>query len=180
MTDALVPRLQAYIHARDPQGSAVLEASDYVVRFSSLSAPQELRIKYVPPNSWTLTYVARAPDARERWFVESKWVWFPEHSGAKKLKLAPLDDRYKLFASDEGFFKSVFEGKELSDALLQLPKENHFKASLKDTTLTLAWIVRFNPRVSDRDGILLSCADVMVVIGALFFKHVQLSTLMRG
>lgn len=180
MADELVPKLQAYIRAKDPQGSAGLEAHDYVVRFSSLGAPQELRIKYVPPNSWTLSYVARLPDARERWFVESKWVWFPEHSGGKRVKLAPLDDRYKLFASDEGFFRSTFQAKELSDALMQLPAENHFKAALKDSTLTAAWIVRFNPRLNDRDGLLLQCADVLVFLGAQLFKHAQLSTLMRG
>ncbi len=180
MPDELIPKLQATIRAKDPQGSVELETQDYVVRFSSLGAPQELRIRCVPPKSWTISYAARAPEARERWFLESKGVWFPEHLDCRRVRFAPLDDRYKLFASDEGFFRSVFEAPELSDALMKIPAENHLKASLKDATLRVAWNVRFDPRFSDRDGFLLQCADIMVLLGGLLFKHVQLSTLMRG
>jgi hypothetical protein len=179
VADELVPRLQAYIRAKDPQGSAGLETADYVLRFSSLGAPQELRIHYVPQNSWTIHYKARVPDATERCFIESKWVWFPEHSGCRKVQLAPLDSRYKLFASDEPFFRSIFEGRELSDALMQLPAENHFKASLKDETLSIAWKLRFNPKIADRDGILLQSADTMVLVGGQLFKHIQVARMMR-
>jgi hypothetical protein len=171
MADDRVSQLQAFIRPRDPQGSAVLEGTDYVVRFSTLGAPQELRIQEAAPDSLTLTYSARSPDATERWFLESKAVWFPEHAGCRKVKLAPLDERYKLFASDEPFFRTIFEAKDLSDALLRLPADDHVKASLKDTTMTVAWTAR----AAD----LLQCAEVMVTLGGQCFKHVQVARMMK-
>lgn len=179
VADELVPRLQAYIRAKDPQGSAELETADYVLRFSSLGAPQELRIHYVPQNSWTIHYKARVPDATEHCFIESKRVWFTVHRGCRKLKLAPLDTRYKLYASDEPFFRSIFEGKEPSDALMQLPADSHFKASLKDEVLSIRWEIRFNPKIADRDGILLQAADAMVLVGGQLFKHIQVARMMK-
>jgi len=67
-----VAKLRAYIRVKDLQGSAGLETLDTVVRFSPLGAPQELRIRDIPPNSWTISYAARAPDARERWYLEMR------------------------------------------------------------------------------------------------------------
>jgi len=169
MADERVARLEDFIRPKDPQGSAVLEGRDYVVRFSTLGAPQELRIQEGPPGSWTLSYSARTPDAAGRWFLESRAVWFPEHGGCRKVKFAPLDERYKLFASDEPYFRSIFEARELSDAFLRLPADDHLKASLKDATVSVAW--------KARDAELLPCADAMSVLGALCFKHVRLATL---
>ncbi|HZF00220.1 MAG TPA: hypothetical protein VE981_24635 [Planctomycetota bacterium] len=180
MTDELVPKLQTFIRAKDPQGTAVLEGHDYLLKFSTLGAPQELRIQYIPRNSWTILYSARSPGATERWFVESKWVWFPEHSGCARVKLASLDPRYKLFASDGPFLRSVVGSPEMTELLMQLPAENHFKANLKDGVLTLSWSVRFNPASNDRNGILLNCAIVMSQLGGQCFKSLQVARMVKG
>jgi hypothetical protein len=180
MTDELSQKLDALIRLRDPKGSAVLEKNDYVARFSAGGKPQELRIQYVPQHSWTLAYTAALPGAKARWFLESKWVWFPEHPGCKRLKLAALDGKYKLFASDEAFFREVFGGKNLVDVLMQFPGDNHYKASLRDGTLRMAWKVRFNPRLIDRDATLLAASAVLLQHGVDCFSSVQLACLTRG
>jgi len=179
MLDPLIPRLQAWIFAKDPQGRAVAEGNDVVVHFSLLGAPQQLRIQYVPTNSWTLLYTATCPDAKERWFLESKWVWFPEHGGAKRVKLPPLDDRYKLYASDEAFFGAVFSGRGLQDLFHRFEEGDHVKASLQDGALKVAFKVRFNPRFTNREAVLANWAEVVYVLGGLTFKGVQLAVMTR-
>jgi hypothetical protein len=179
MTDPLLPKLQTWILAKDPQGTALADGNDFVVRFSVMGVPQELRIQYVPPKSWTLLYTAKVPDARERWFLESKGVWFPEHGDCKRVTLPPLDARYKVFASDEPFLRSVFSGKDLEKVLLQVGEEDHVKASLQNGTLKFALKVRFNPRFTNREAVLANWAEVVYVLGALCFKGVQLAVMMR-
>jgi hypothetical protein len=180
MPDGLLPKLEAYIKARDPQGSVTLENNDTVVKFSMMGAPQQVKLQYVPQNSWTIAYTAHLPGAKELWFLESKWVWFPEHSGCKRIQVAPLDARFKMYASDAAYFGAVFSSHDLTGLLLLLPPENHFKSSLQDGALKLAWKMRFDPRMGDRDGILLNCADVMVRLGVQCFKSVQVARLSRG
>ncbi len=180
MPDELLPKLEAYIKARDPQGSVAVEKNDTVLKFSQMGAPQQVKITTVPRNSWTVAYTVHLPGAKERWFLESKGVWFPEHSGCKRLKCAPLDRRFKMYASEEAPFVAVFGSHDVSAALLQLPPENHFKGSMQEGALKLAWKVRFNARTADRAGILLSCADIMVRLGVLCFKSVQVARLTRG
>lgn len=179
MSDPLVPKLQAWIFARDPQGKAVSEGNDVVVRFSLLGAPQELRIQHDPPKSWTFLYTARTPDARERWFLESKGVWFPEHGDCRRVKVPPLDAHYKLFASDEAFVRAVFSAKPLEDLLLKLGEEDHLKASLQDGGLKVAFTVRFNPAYTNREAVLANWAEVVHALGGLCFKGVQLAVLAR-
>jgi hypothetical protein len=180
MPDELVSRLEAALRLKDPQGSATLENADVLLSFSELGAPQELRLQAVPPSSWTLLYTARIPGAKERWVLESKSVWFPEHSGCSRLKVDALDDRYKVYASDESFFRSVFDGHHLAESLLRLPAEDHVRASLKDGTLTFSRSVRLEPGSADRDAVLLDCADAMVRLGSQCFKSVQVARLARG
>jgi hypothetical protein len=180
MPDELVPRLEAALRQKDPQGSATLENNDYLLSFSELGAPQELRIQGVPPSSWTFVYTSRIPGAKERWVLESKSVWFPEHSGCSRVEFAPLDARYKSYASDDSFFKSVFGGHSLSELLLQLPEEDHVQASLKDGLLTISRSVRLEPGSADCDAALLDCADAMVRLGSQCFKSVQVERLARG
>jgi hypothetical protein len=178
--DELVSRLEAALRAKDPQGSAVLENTDYVLSYSELGAPQELRIQPAPPSSWTLLYTAKIPGAKERWFLESKSVWFPEHSGCDRVKFEPLELRYKAYAADVSFFQSVFGGHRLAESLLQFPEDDHVKASLQDATLSLSRTLRIDPAAADRDAILLDAADAMVRLGGDCFKSVQVARLSRG
>jgi hypothetical protein len=180
MPDELVPRLEAYIRARDPQGSVRLENDHYVTTFSALGAPQELRIRSGRASSWAFAYAVTLPGAKERWFLESKRAWFPERSGCRRVQVAPLDARFKMYASDAPSFAAVFSGPPLADALLQLPAEHHLKASLKEGALRLAWKVRGQARTADREGHLLDCADLMVRLGVQCFKSVQVARLARG
>jgi len=180
MTDELLSRLDAAIQQKDPQGAATPENAGYLVCFSELGAPQELRLQAVPPSAWTLLYTSKIPGAKERWFLESKSVWFPEHSGCSRVEFVPLEARYKCYASDDSFFRSVFGGHALAESLLQFPGEDHVKASLKDGVLSISRSVRLQPGSADRDAILLECADAMVRLGGQCFKSVQVSRLARG
>ncbi|HUR38292.1 MAG TPA: hypothetical protein VM222_02310 [Planctomycetota bacterium] len=180
MPDELVSRLEAALRQKDPQGSVTPENDGYLLSFSELGAPQELRLQAVPPSSWTLLYTSKIPGAKERWFLESKSVWFPEHPGCSRLEFEPLADRYKVYASDDSFFRSVFDGHRLAEFLLQFPAEDHVQASLKDGALTISRSVRLEPGSADRDAVLLDCADAMVRLGSQCFKSVQVARLTRG
>jgi len=180
MSDELVSRLDAALRQKDPQGTATPENGGYLLIFSELGAPQELRIQPVPPSSWTLVYTSTIPGAKERWFLESKSVWFPEHSGCSRVDFEPLEARYKCYASDDSFFRSVFDGHRLAEFLLQFPAEDHVQASLKEGTLTISRSFRLQPGSADRDAVLLDSAEAMVRLGCQCFKSVQVARLTRG
>jgi len=180
MSDELISRLDAALRQKDPQATATPENGGYLLSFSELGAPQELRIQPVPPSSWTLLYTSKIPGAKERWFIESKSVWFPEHSGCSRVEFASLEARYKCYASDDSFFRSVFEGHRLAEFLLQFPAEDHVQASLKEGTLTISRSLRLQPGSADHDAVLLDSADAMVRLGSQCFKSVQVARLARG
>lgn len=180
MIDGLLPRLEALARQRDPQGTAGMERNDYVARFTKSGSVHELRLQHIPRFSWCSTYSVPLTGATGRWFLESKWVWFPEKSGCKKVKLAPLDERFKLHASDEAFFREVFGEPKLSGSLMQLPPDNHVKASLKDGVLSLLFRVRFSARAVDPNVILPVCAEAVIAIGLECFSSVQMARLTRG
>jgi hypothetical protein len=180
MPDELLPKLEASIKARDPQGSVRFENETYVTKFSALGAPQELSIRSHRSSSWSLVYKVTLPGAKERWFLESKGVWFPEHPGCRRTKVDPLDARFKMYASDPGYFRAVFNSEDLAGLLLGLPAGDHLKAFLKDEILALTWNARFDFRAVDQDSFLLDAADQMIRLGVQCFKGVQLARLTRG
>lgn len=180
MIEGLLPRLEALARQRDPKGTAAMENNDYVARFTKSGSVHELRLRYVPQFSWTSTYSVPLTGAKARWFLESKWVWFPEKSGCKKVKMAPLDERFKLHASDEAFFREVFGGPMPAGVLMQLPADNHVKGSLKDGVLSFLFRVRFSSRAVDPNVILPLCADAVLAIGLECFSSVQMARLTRG
>ena len=180
MIEGLLPRLESLARQRDPQGTAGMERNDYVARFTRSGSVHELRLQYIPQFSWTSRYSVPLTGAKGRWFLESKWVWFPEKSGCRKVKLAPLDERFKLHASDEASFREVFGDPTLTGSLMQFPPDNHVKASLKDGVLSLLFRVRFNSRAVDPNVILPVCAEAVIAIGLQCFAGVQKARLARG
>jgi len=180
MPDELVPRLEAYLRARDPQSAVAVEDGATVLKFSVMGAPQQVRLRSVPPGSWAVSYSVHLPGAKERWFLESKGVWFPEHAGCRRVPFAPLDGRFKMYAADPALFADVFGNGDLPEALLRIPEEDHLKASLQDGELLLAWDLRLDPGAADRDARLLDCADRLLRLGVQCFKSVQVARLSRG
>jgi len=175
MSERILQGLQALVRDRDPKGTATGDGREFLAKFVSNGDAHQLLLRYIPQFSWTLIHSVAMPAVKARWFLESKWVWFPEKSGCKKVSLPPLDEQYKLFASDEAYVREVFREAKLVGQLMGHPPDEHVKENLKDGVLTAEWKVRFDPRTNDRDGVLLNRAGLLFQHGLELHWGVQMA-----
>ena len=180
MSEPLLQGLQALIRDTDPKGTVSGDEREFTARFVNNGEAHQVRLRYIPPKQWEMIHSVAIPGAKARWFLESKWVWFPEKSGASKASLPPLDQKYKLFASDEKFLREVFSEPKLVDQLMAHPQDEHVKENLKDGVLTANWKVHVDPRTNDRDAVLLNRITLLFRHGLELAFSVQMARLTAG
>jgi len=186
MSEELVRALRNYGATIGDDATAFQEGPSFILRFRKDSVPLQACIRHVPPKTWAITLSVSLPNVGvKRFFIESKWVWFPEKSGCHRFSFAPLDSRYKLHCSDDAFFKSMLANQDIVHSLMSFPEKDadHVKVSLKDATLLTAWTFTTSGRFIDlpsRDRVLMDRSRILVQHGLDYYFEIQMYLMIAG
>ena len=153
MNELILQTLASYARQHGESVTAFNDKHDMVVRFHLGPTPFEGRIKYVPPKTWEIFLSFHVPQIQQRFFIESKRNWFPEKSGCARIRIPPLDSKYKLHCSDEIFFRAILSRPNLIEHLMGFPEDSvdHLKIYLKDGYLMAKWRFMFSSQRAIRD-----------------------------
>ena len=139
--DNLIQALRALAGTRGDNAAAYQEGRTSFFRFHRGATQFDGQIEYVPLKTWKLSASIPVPDAGKRFFIESKFVWFPEKGGCHRFPFPALDSRYKLHCSDDAFLMRVLANRGIVEELMRIPENmaDHMKVFLKDGILTARW-----------------------------------------